>query len=89
MKLFIILHVRGKLYTFIPHRQWSIDLKAFKLHELFKVVFFSQAMGSIRSLTSTCEKMNLTGLMWNFEEKMQNSKGPQLQTDLFSLCEIA
>lgn len=40
LKLFIILHVGGKLYTFIPHRQWSIDLKAFKLHELIKVGFF-------------------------------------------------
>lgn len=40
LKLFTILHVGGKLYTFIPQRQWSIDLKAFKLHELNMVVFF-------------------------------------------------
>lgn len=39
LKLFIILHVGGKLYTFIPHRQWFIDLKAFKLHELIMVFF--------------------------------------------------
>lgn len=91
LKLFIILHVGGKLYTFIPHRQWSIDLKAFNLHELIMVgfvIFSGNVFDKIVNIYMWKNEPHWANVkLW--KKKMQNSKGPQLQTDLFSLCEIA